>query len=142
PRVHPEGRPAHPAGVRVGRPRPRGTPRRTGCRQRLRGPRSPSTVQSRSVASESFDVAVLGGGTGGYTAAIRAAQLGKRTAVIEAEKLGGTCLHIGCIPTKALLDSSGLYHKVHDRGQEYGVLAHRTAFDYARIADRRARAVH
>jgi dihydrolipoamide dehydrogenase len=94
------------------------------------------------VASESFDVAVLGGGTGGYTAAIRAAQLGKRTAVIESNKLGGTCLHIGCIPTKALLESSGLYHKVHDRGQEYGVLAPDSAFDYARIADRRDRVVN
>jgi dihydrolipoamide dehydrogenase len=94
------------------------------------------------VASERFDVAVLGGGTGGYTAAIRAAQLGKRTAVIEANKLGGTCLHIGCIPTKALLESSGLYHKVHDRGQEYGILAPDAAFDYGRIADRRDQVVN
>jgi dihydrolipoamide dehydrogenase len=84
-----------------------------------------------------FDVAVLGGGTGGYTAAIRAAQLGKRTAVIEAAKLGGTCLHIGCIPTKSLLESSGLYHKLHDRGQEYGISATDVAFDYERIATRR-----
>src|ERR1700730_9994500 len=84
-----------------------------------------------------FDVAVLGGGTGGYTAAIRAAQLGKRTAVIESAKLGGTCLHIGCIPTKALLESSGLYHKVHDRGQEFGIVAPDVAFDYERIATRR-----
>ena len=67
-------------------------------------------------ASPDFDVAVLGGGTGGYTAAIRAAQLGQRTVVIEVDKLGGTCLHIGCIPTKTLLETSGLYHKVHDRG--------------------------
>ena len=94
------------------------------------------------MASEAFDVAVLGGGTGGYTAAIRAAQLGKRTAVIEAAKLGGTCLHIGCIPTKALLESSGLYHKVRDRGQEYGILAPDTSFDYGKIADRRDRVVN
>lgn len=94
------------------------------------------------MASHSFDVAVLGGGTGGYTAAIRAAQLGKRTAVIESAKVGGTCLHIGCIPTKALLESSGLYHKVHDRGQEYGILAPDAAFDYARIADRRDQVVN
>jgi dihydrolipoamide dehydrogenase len=94
------------------------------------------------VASEEFDVAVLGGGTGGYTAAIRAAQLGKRTAVIEAAKLGGTCLHIGCIPTKALLESSGLYHKVRDRGQEYGILAPDTSFDYGKIAERRDRVVN
>jgi dihydrolipoamide dehydrogenase len=84
-----------------------------------------------------FDVAVLGGGTGGYTAAIRAAQLGQRTAVVEVAKRGGTCLHIGCIPTKALLESSGLYHKLHDRGPEYGIVAPDVAFDYGRIAARR-----
>src|SRR4030088_196434 len=71
--------------------------------------------------SREFDVAVLGGGFGGYSAAIRAAQLGKKAAVVEADKLGGTCLHLGCIPTKALLETSGLYHKVHDRGQESGI---------------------
>lgn len=86
-------------------------------------------------------MAVLGGGTGGYTAAIRAAQLGKRTVVVEAAKLGGTCLHIGCIPTKALLESSGLYHKVHDRGEEYGITATGVTFDYERIATRRDRVV-
>jgi dihydrolipoamide dehydrogenase len=84
-----------------------------------------------------FDVAVLGGGFGGYTAAIRAAQLGQRTAVVEADKLGGTCLHVGCIPTKALLESSGLYHKLHDRAQEFGLLAPEVSVDYGRIAERR-----
>jgi dihydrolipoamide dehydrogenase len=84
-----------------------------------------------------FDVAVLGGGTGGYTAAIRAAQLGSRTALVEAVKVGGTCLHLGCIPTKALLESSGLYHRLHDRGQEYGIVASDVRFDYERIATRR-----
>ena len=84
-----------------------------------------------------FDVAVLGGGTGGYTAAIRAAQLGCRTALVEAAKVGGTCLHLGCIPTKALLESSGLYHRLHDRGQEYGIVATDVGFDYERIAARR-----
>jgi dihydrolipoamide dehydrogenase len=87
--------------------------------------------------SDQFEVAVLGGGTGGYTAAIRASQLGKRTAVIEVAKLGGVCLHIGCIPTKALLESSGLYHKIHDRGAEYGITAADVSFDYERIATRR-----
>jgi dihydrolipoamide dehydrogenase len=89
------------------------------------------------VADPDFDVAVLGGGTGGYTAAIRCAQLGCRTAVIESAKLGGVCLHIGCIPTKALLESSGLYHKLHDRGAEFGLVAADVAFDYERIATRR-----
>ncbi|MDP9247675.1 MAG: FAD-dependent oxidoreductase, partial [Candidatus Dormibacteraeota bacterium] len=84
-----------------------------------------------------FDVAVLGGGFGGYSAAIRASQLGKKAAVVEADKLGGTCLHTGCIPTKALLETSGLYHKVHDRGQEFGIVAPESSFDYERIAARR-----
>jgi dihydrolipoamide dehydrogenase len=89
------------------------------------------------VADNEFDVAVLGGGTGGYTAAIRAAQLGRRTVVVEAAKLGGTCLHIGCIPTKALLETAGLFHKLHDRREEYGITAGDVAFDYERLAARR-----
>jgi dihydrolipoyl dehydrogenase len=87
--------------------------------------------------ADELDVAVLGGGTGGYTAAIRASQLGLRTAVIEQAKLGGTCLHIGCIPTKALLESSGLFHKVATRGEEYGVMAAGAKYDFKRIATRR-----
>jgi dihydrolipoamide dehydrogenase len=87
--------------------------------------------------STDFDVAILGGGTGGYTAAIRAAQLGRRTAVVEAAKLGGTCLHIGCIPTKALLETSGLYHKLHESGAELGITARDVEFDYERLATRR-----
>ena len=54
-------------------------------------------------------VVILGGGMGGYPAAIRCSQLGMKVALVEAAKLGGTCLHIGCIPTKALLESSELY---------------------------------
>ena len=86
---------------------------------------------------DQFEVAVLGSGTGGYTAAIRAAQLGKRTAIIEVAKLGGACLHVGCIPTKALLESSGLYHKLHDRSQEFGIVVPEIAFDFERMATRR-----
>jgi len=89
------------------------------------------------VPDDQFEVAVLGSGTGGYTAAIRAAQLGKRTAIIEVAKLGGACLHVGCIPTKALLESSGLYHKLHDRSQEFGLVVSEIAFDFERIATRR-----
>jgi dihydrolipoamide dehydrogenase len=84
-----------------------------------------------------FDVAILGGGMGGYPAAIRASQLGLRVALIEADKLGGTCLHIGCIPTKALLESSELYHRVAARGPEFGVNAEKVEYDYTRIAARR-----
>src|SRR6266705_2777966 len=84
-----------------------------------------------------FDVAILGGGMGGYPAAIRASQLGLKVALIESDKLGGTCLHIGCIPTKALLESSELYHRVATRGVEFGLKAEVVGYDYPRIAQRR-----
>ena len=72
---------------------------------------------------ENFDVVVLGGGPGGYVAAIRAAQLGQKTAVVEREHLGGICLNWGCIPTKALLKSAELYQKML-HAEEYGIKAH------------------
>ncbi len=84
-----------------------------------------------------FDVAILGGGMGGYPAAIRASQLGLRVALVEADKLGGTCLHVGCIPTKVLLESSELFHRVAARGPEFGVNAEKVQYDYTRIAARR-----
>ena len=84
-----------------------------------------------------FDVAILGGGMGGYPAAIRASQLGMKVALVEADKLGGTCLHVGCIPTKALLESSELYHRVSTQGAEFGLKAEVVGYDYARIAQRR-----
>src|SRR3954463_16613399 len=62
--------------------------------------------------NDSFDLIVIGSGPGGYVAAIRAAQLGLKTACVEREFLGGTCLNVGCIPSKALLDSSHKYHQV------------------------------
>jgi dihydrolipoamide dehydrogenase len=89
------------------------------------------------VPSFDFDVVILGGGMGGYPAAIRASQLGLKVALIEADKLGGTCLHLGCIPTKALLESSELYHRVVARGAEFGLKAEVVGFDYPVIAQRR-----
>ena len=89
------------------------------------------------MADFDFDVAILGGGMGGYPAAIRASQLGLKVALVEADKLGGTCLHIGCIPTKALLESSELYHRVAARGVEFGLKAEVVGFDYPKIAERR-----
>ncbi len=74
---------------------------------------------------------------GGYPAAIRASQLGLKVALVEAGKLGGTCLHVGCIPTKALLESSELYHRVATRGVEFGLKAEVVGFDYPKIAERR-----
>jgi dihydrolipoamide dehydrogenase len=74
------------------------------------------------VAEHNFDVVILGGGSGGYAAALRSAQLGKSVALIEKDKLGGTCLHRGCIPTKALLHSAEIADNVKEAGH-YGVNA-------------------
>jgi len=67
-----------------------------------------------------YDVVVVGGGPGGYVCAIRAAQLGKKTAVVEREWLGGVCLNIGCIPSKALLKNAEVAHTLRERGSEFG----------------------
>src|SRR5207247_535198 len=69
----------------------------------------------------SFDLIVIGAGPGGYTAAIRAAQLGFKTACVEREFLGGTCLNIGCIPSKALLDSSERYYDIAHSLGKHGI---------------------
>lgn len=80
------------------------------------------------MADHNFDVVILGGGSGGYAAALRSAQLGKSVALIEKDKLGGTCLHRGCIPTKALLHSAEIADNVRDAGH-YGVQATFGAID-------------
>jgi dihydrolipoamide dehydrogenase len=80
------------------------------------------------LADHNFDVVILGGGSGGYAAALRSAQLGKSVALIEKDKLGGTCLHRGCIPTKALLHSAEIADNVRDAGH-YGVQATFGAID-------------
>ncbi|MGJ0393330.1 MAG: dihydrolipoyl dehydrogenase [Methylocystis sp.] len=85
--------------------------------------------------SQSYDVIVIGGGPGGYVAAIRAAQLGLKTAVVEREHLGGVCLNWGCIPTKALLRSAEVYRLAQD-GARYGVTGAAPGFDAARIVAR------
>jgi dihydrolipoamide dehydrogenase len=87
------------------------------------------------VAETSFDTVVIGGGPGGYVAAIRAAQLGMKTAVVERENLGGICLNWGCIPTKALLRSSEINHLLHNMG-EYGFSAKEITFDATKIVQR------
>lgn len=81
------------------------------------------------MAETSFDVIILGGGTGGYVAAIRAAQLGLKTALIDAGKVGGTCLHRGCIPTKALLHTAELLHTFQNR-EQFGLTASNVGLDY------------
>lgn len=82
-----------------------------------------------------FDLAVIGAGPGGYVAAIRAAQLGMKTAIIEREHLGGICLNWGCIPTKALLRTSELYTAMRRAG-EFGLAADNVRFDLPRVVER------
>lgn len=83
-----------------------------------------------------YDVVVIGGGPGGYTAAIRASQLGKKVALIEKSRLGGTCLHQGCIPSKSLLKSAELYATMK-RSREYGLIADSVSVDYPLVQQRK-----
>ncbi|MHB9878341.1 dihydrolipoyl dehydrogenase [Pacificimonas sp. ICDLI1SI03] len=85
--------------------------------------------------ANSYDLIVLGSGPGGYVAAIRAAQLGLKTAIVEREKLGGICLNWGCIPTKALLRSSEVKHMM-DNAKDYGLSAKDVGFDLAAVVKR------
>ncbi len=84
---------------------------------------------------ESRDVIVLGSGPGGYVAAIRAAQLGKKVTIVERESLGGVCLNWGCIPSKALLKAGHLYHDMH-HSKEYGFSAENITLDFPRVVAR------
>ena len=89
-----------------------------------------------------YDVTVIGSGPGGYVAAIRCAQLGMKTAIIEKETtLGGTCLNVGCIPSKALLDSSEHYHNAHKTFAEHGVMLDNLSVDMNQMIDRKAKVV-
>ena len=87
------------------------------------------------MAEQGFDLIVVGGGPGGYVAAIRAAQLKMRVALVEREHLGGICLNWGCIPTKALLRSSEINHLLHSLDQ-YGFAADNIRFDFAKVVKR------
>src|SRR4051794_14513640 len=85
--------------------------------------------------ADSYDVIVIGAGPGGYVAAIRAAQLGLKVAVVEKSHLGGICLNWGCIPTKALLRSAEVYH-YFEHASDYGLSAEKIGFDMAAITKR------
>jgi dihydrolipoamide dehydrogenase len=91
-------------------------------------------------APQRFDLVVVGGGPGGYPAAIRAAQLGLRTALVEKERPGGVCLNWGCIPTKAMLRSAEVLETIR-HGAELGVLADNVRLDYPAVVERKARVV-
>ena len=85
-------------------------------------------------SSNDFDLVVLGGGTGGYTAAFRASQLGLKVALVDEDKIGGTCLHRGCIPTKALLESAAFADRVRHSKTLGIVLPGEPTIDYAQMA--------
>jgi dihydrolipoamide dehydrogenase len=87
------------------------------------------------MAGQGFDVVVIGAGPGGYVAAIRAAQLGQKVAIVEREHLGGICLNWGCIPTKALLRSAEVFHLMH-RAKEFGLSATGISYDLPAVVAR------
>ena len=87
------------------------------------------------MADSNFDLIVVGGGPGGYVAAIRAAQLGMKAAVVEREHLGGICLNWGCIPTKALLRTSEMYHHMK-HADAFGLSVKDVSFDTAKVVKR------
>lgn len=87
-----------------------------------------------------YDVVVIGAGPGGYVAAIRASQLGLKTAIIDKEWLGGVCLNVGCIPSKALLRNAEVAHTLRERGKEFGFSFENLKLDYA-VALKRSRQV-
>ena len=84
------------------------------------------------MADHSFDVVILGGGSGGYAAALRSAQLGKTVALVEKDKLGGTCLHRGCIPTKALLHSAEIADNTRE-AENFGINASLNSIDMPKV---------
>ena len=93
----------------------------------------------RKMAKE-YDLVILGGGTGGYVAAIRASQLGMKVAVVEKEKLGGTCLHRGCIPSKALLRSAEVFSMMK-KSEEFGVTAEKITLQFEKVQERKQKVI-
>src|ERR1700740_674304 len=87
------------------------------------------------MADTSFDVIIIGSGPGGYVTAIRAAQLGLKTAIVEKAYLGGICLNWGCIPTKALLRSAEIFHYLQ-HAKDYGLTAEKVGYDGAAVVKR------
>ena len=90
--------------------------------------------------TETYDVVVIGAGPGGYVAAIRAAQLGQKTAIVDKQWLGGVCLNVGCIPSKALLKNAEVAHTLRERGKEFGFSFDNLNLDFS-VAVKRSRQV-
>src|SRR5579859_6167977 len=92
------------------------------------------------MAESSYDCVVIGSGPGGYVAAIRAAQLGMRTAVIEKDRVGGRCLNYACIPAKAVLRVADVLTEVREAG-DYGIKVGEPEIDYAAVSARREKVI-
>jgi len=90
--------------------------------------------------AQEYDLVILGGGTGGYVAAIRASQLGLKTAIVEKGKLGGTCLHKGCIPSKALLRSAEVYATAK-KSEDFGVTTGEVGVNFTKVQERKEKIV-
>ena len=90
--------------------------------------------------SKTYDVVVIGAGPAGYVAAIRAAQLGQKTAIVDKQWLGGVCLNVGCIPSKSLLKNAEVAHTLRERGKEFGFSFDNLKLDYP-VAVKRSRQV-
>ena len=96
-----------------------------------------TAAENAPAAGMDFDVTVIGGGPGGYVAAIRCAQYGLKTALVESREMGGTCLNRGCIPTKALLHSAETYEEIVKSGNELGMIIDKAEVNYAKVANRK-----
>ncbi|MCB1106523.1 MAG: dihydrolipoyl dehydrogenase [Chlamydiia bacterium] len=91
-------------------------------------------------SKQKFDIAVIGAGPGGYVAAIKGAQMGKKVALIEKEFLGGTCLNVGCIPSKTLLSNASLFHKIK-HCEDFGIQIDNVSFNYGKMKERKDQVV-
>src|SRR4029450_10564508 len=90
--------------------------------------------------ADSFDCVVIGSGPGGYVAAIRAAQLGMKTAVVEKDKVGGRCLNYACIPAKAVLRSADILSEIDDAA-EFGIAVNGRDIDFGKVSERRQKVI-
>jgi dihydrolipoamide dehydrogenase len=90
--------------------------------------------------NQTYDVVVIGAGPGGYVAAVRSAQLGLKTAIVEKQWMGGVCLNVGCIPSKSLLKNANVAHTLRERGKEFGFSVENLTLDYS-VAVKRSRQV-
>ena len=99
-------------------------------------PKSPNRVSLSLMEKKKFDLIVIGSGVGGYVAAIRAAQNGLQTCLIESRETGGTCLNRGCIPSKTLIANAEVFRKIRN-AEKYGITVEKVSFDYAKMVERK-----